>query len=59
MIFKLLRQSSQPNRPYPPDAETASTCSVEGLDRVDNPPAPFSLHLFAVSSAIPIRFISP
>ncbi len=38
MIFKLLRQSSQPNRPYPPDTETASTCRVEGLDRVNNPP---------------------
>ena len=69
MIFKLLRQSNQPNRPYPKinqslsgidklivgllaeqltcarpgagcsmDTETASTCRVEGLDRVNNPP---------------------
>ncbi len=68
-VFKLLRQSSRPNRPYPKinrslagidklivgllaeqlvcarpgagcsvDTETASTCRVEGLDRVANPP---------------------
>ncbi len=79
MIFKLLRQSSRPNRPYPKinrslpgidklivgllaeqlvcarpgagcsvDTETASTCRVEGLDRVNNPPCALLLERFPI-----------
>ncbi len=32
-IFKPLRRCSRTDRPYPPDAETASICSVEALEK--------------------------